>query len=158
MAVAWRQAASACSLRDAFACGPMAPGACATAIVELRAWQPWRDEAWALLDAAERQRVAQRRFADDREALAMTYALHRLFVVSEVVRDELDGDLAAEANVLPAVDDTHPARAQLSDYLVVGDGASDHFPMLRFTIRGEAPVAAGRAAAKQTSYSRANPS
>jgi len=80
VAVAWRQATSACSLRDAFACGPMAPGACATVIVDLRQWHPWRDEAWSLLDASERQRAGQRRFADDREALALTYALHRLFV------------------------------------------------------------------------------
>ncbi|MDR0182536.1 4'-phosphopantetheinyl transferase superfamily protein [Lysobacter sp. UC] len=62
----------------------MAPGACATAIVDLRRWHPWRDEAWAMLDASERQRAAQRRFADDREALALTYALHRLFVAGSL--------------------------------------------------------------------------
>ncbi len=80
MAVAWRQEASACSLRDAFAYAPVAPSACAVAIVDLRDWRPWLGDAWALLDPAHRQRVSQRRFADDREALALTYALHRLFV------------------------------------------------------------------------------
>jgi 4'-phosphopantetheinyl transferase len=84
VAVAWRQAASACSLRDAFACGPMAPGACATAVVDLRQWSPWRDEAWSLLDAAERERAGRKRFADDREALALTYALHRLYVAGSL--------------------------------------------------------------------------
>lgn len=84
MAVAWRQATSACSLRDAFACGPMAPGACATAVIALRPWHPWRDETWSLLDASERDRAGQRRFADDREALALTYALHRLFVAASL--------------------------------------------------------------------------
>ena len=84
MAVAWRQATSACSLRDAFARGPMAPGACATAMLDLRQWHPWRDEAWSLLDASERQRAGQRRFAEDREALALTYALHRLFVAASL--------------------------------------------------------------------------
>jgi 4'-phosphopantetheinyl transferase len=77
-----RQETSVCSLRDAFACGPVKPGACAVAIVDLRQWQPWLDDAWALLDADERQRVGQRRFASDREALALTYAFHRLFVAS----------------------------------------------------------------------------
>ncbi len=96
----------------------MAPGACATAIVELRAWRPWRDEAWALLDAAERQRVAQRRFADDREALAMTYALHRLFVARSLDLAPDAVNIARDAEGAPHLPgiarDGKPVRTSLS--------------------------------------------
>ncbi|BDU16070.1 4'-phosphopantetheinyl transferase superfamily protein [Lysobacter auxotrophicus] len=88
-------------MRDAFACGPMAPGACATAIVDLREWQPWRDEAWSLLDASERQRASQRRFAQDREALALTYALHRLFVAGSLRIEPHAFSIARDAEGAP---------------------------------------------------------
>lgn len=71
-------------LLRAFACEPMRLRACMVGIVELREWQPWLDDAWTLLDASERQRVSQRRFHADREALALTYALHRLFVAHAI--------------------------------------------------------------------------
>ncbi len=82
MAVAWRHENSIRPLREAFACVPLRAGACLVAVAELRQWHPWLDDAWALLDASERDRVGQRRFASDREALALSYALHRLFVAS----------------------------------------------------------------------------
>lgn len=83
-AVAWRQDEAVRPLVRAFACGPLPLHACTVAIVELRDWQPWLDDAWELLDTPERQRVSQRRFRADREALALTYALHRLFVANAI--------------------------------------------------------------------------
>ncbi|MBU8974945.1 MULTISPECIES: 4'-phosphopantetheinyl transferase superfamily protein [unclassified Lysobacter] len=118
VAVAWRQEASACSLREAFACGPMAPGACATAVVDLRDWHPWLDQAWAMLDAPHRQRVSQRRFAADREALALTYALHRLFVARALDLDEASVVIARDAEGAPWLPGVHlrgrPVRTSLS--------------------------------------------
>lgn len=82
VAVAWRQEEPARPLVQALRCEPMPLHACAVGVAELRDWQPWLDDAWELLDTPERQRVSQRRFRQDREALALTYALHRLFVAS----------------------------------------------------------------------------
>jgi len=79
----------------------MAPGACAAAVVDLRQWNPWRHEAWSLLDAPERQRAGQRRFADDREALALTYALHRLFVASSLGIEPDAVEIARDAEGAP---------------------------------------------------------
>ncbi len=54
-------------------------------------------------------------------------ALERRGILRELGREELDGDLAAETRVLGAVDDTHPAFADLVEDAVVGDGLADHF-------------------------------
>jgi 4'-phosphopantetheinyl transferase len=54
------------------------------AVAGLVAWRPWLDEASVLLDAAERDRVSRRRRASDRDALILSYALHRLFLSREL--------------------------------------------------------------------------
>ncbi|MEP6634058.1 MAG: 4'-phosphopantetheinyl transferase superfamily protein [Luteimonas sp.] len=45
---------------------------------DLAEWMPWLREAEALLDAPERARVQLRLRPGDRDALTLTYALHRL--------------------------------------------------------------------------------
>ena len=52
------------------------------AIASLPAWRPWLDEAAGLLDDAEHERVNRRRRASDRDALTLSYALHRLYLAS----------------------------------------------------------------------------
>lgn len=49
-------------------------------LARLPAWQPWLGQAWALLDAAQRQRAQRQRRPADRDALALSYALHRLLL------------------------------------------------------------------------------
>lgn len=60
----------------------LAPGGTLVAIAGLVAWRPWLDQAAVLLDPAERERVSRRRRASDRDALTLSYALHRLFLAS----------------------------------------------------------------------------
>jgi hypothetical protein len=43
-------------------------------------WQPWLPDAYEMLDAAELERIRRRRFAMDRDELALGYALHRLLL------------------------------------------------------------------------------
>lgn len=100
-AVAWRQDEPVRSLARAFTCEPMPLRACAVGVVELRQWQPWLDDAWSLLDAQERQRVAQRRFREDREALALTYALHRLFVANAIAVPPASVTIGRDADGCP---------------------------------------------------------
>ncbi|HEY0504626.1 MAG TPA: 4'-phosphopantetheinyl transferase superfamily protein [Lysobacter sp.] len=90
-------------MRDAFACVPLRAGACLVAVADLRDWHPWLDDAWALLDAAERERVGQRRFAADREALALTYALHRMFVAAATDRSPGTVHIGRDAEGCPQV-------------------------------------------------------
>ncbi|WP_158985501.1 4'-phosphopantetheinyl transferase family protein [Lysobacter panacisoli] len=101
VAVAWRQDEPACRLHQAFFCEPMAVERCTVAVVELREWQPWLDDAWGLLDASERQRVSQRRIPADREALALTYALHRLFVANAIAVPPASVSIGRDANGCP---------------------------------------------------------
>lgn len=49
-------------------------------LVELSEWSPWLAEADGMLDVAERERVRRQRFSSDRDALTLTYALHRLML------------------------------------------------------------------------------
>jgi 4'-phosphopantetheinyl transferase len=49
-------------------------------LFDLRHWQPWLADAYALLDVRERDRVHNRRVAADRDQLALAYALHRLLL------------------------------------------------------------------------------
>ena len=92
-AVARRQQDPDRTLAQVFACAPMPLQGCLVAVAELACWRPWLDDAWALLDTPERARVSQRRFPADREALALTYALHRMFVAHAL-------GIAADAVVL----------------------------------------------------------
>jgi 4'-phosphopantetheinyl transferase len=102
-AVAWRQDEPVQSLVRAFHCEPMRLRACMVGVAELRDWQPWLDDAWALLDTPERQRVSQRRFREDREALALTYALHRLFVANAIAVPPASVTLGRDADGRPCL-------------------------------------------------------
>ena len=53
-------------------------------------------------------------------------ALERLRVRGDLLGQELQGDLASQPRVFRAVDDAHPAAAQLLDYPVTGNGLADH--------------------------------
>jgi 4'-phosphopantetheinyl transferase len=59
---------------------PGAQGSVFVGLFELKHWRPWIADAYALLDAAECQRVARRRTQAQRDELALAYALHRLFL------------------------------------------------------------------------------
>jgi len=52
--------------------------------------------------------------------------LERLGVVREVLRQELQGDVPAEAQVLGLIDDAHSASPDPFEDAVVGDGFPDH--------------------------------
>lgn len=49
-------------------------------LVETPAWRPWLADAQALIDAEERARAERQRRAQDREALTLAYAMHRLLL------------------------------------------------------------------------------
>jgi hypothetical protein len=49
-----------------------------------------------------------------------------LRVLSNLVRQELQGDKAAQLYVLSLIDNTHAATAQLLDNAVVRNGLADH--------------------------------
>lgn len=73
--------ADATSLRAAFTRGwRVPPAGVVVGLADLSDWHPWHEQADALLSDAERQRVARKRMPADREQLALTYALHRLFL------------------------------------------------------------------------------
>src|SRR4029453_6438873 len=59
--------------------------------------------------------------------------LARRRIVEVRLGQDLQRDLAAQADVLGLVDDTHPASAELIDDAVVRDGLADH---LRGTLAG----------------------
>lgn len=72
---------------------------------ELAAWQPWQAEARELLDPAERARVERRRFATDRDALALAYALHRLLLGQALECDPGQVPLTRDARGCPRLAD-----------------------------------------------------
>jgi len=99
-------------LASAFARGfglPPAPaleaGGTLVAIAGLVAWRPWLDEAAGLLDAAERERVNRRRRASDRDALTLSYALHRLFLAAVLETAPEEVVLARDALGCPQLGD-----------------------------------------------------
>jgi 4'-phosphopantetheinyl transferase len=57
------------------------------ALASLADWQPWLPDAYEMLDASEHERVGRRRFATDRDELALGYALHRLLLGKALDRD-----------------------------------------------------------------------
>lgn len=61
-------------------CGRAATGAVAVALVDLEFWRPWLAEAVLLLDTEELARAHRQRLASHREALLLTYGLHRLWL------------------------------------------------------------------------------
>ena len=77
-----------------------------------------------LADVVDRAdvRVIQRR----RRARLALKALRGRRVARQLGRQELDGDLPAEANILGAVDDAHAAAAKLLEDPVMRDGLAKH--------------------------------
>src|SRR5262249_30394950 len=76
--------------------------------------------------------------------------LQGLRVPLRVLGKELEGDVAAQAEVFRLVDHPHPSAAQLRNNPVVGDGFADHaMPWLRDSRRGplrsSSPVSRGAA-------------
>jgi len=57
------------------------------AVANLADWRPWLPDAYEMLDAAELERIGRRRFAVDRDELALGYALHRLLLGKVLDRD-----------------------------------------------------------------------
>jgi len=51
-----------------------------------------------------------------------------LGVVGEVLRQDLDGDVAAELRIARPVDDSHSSRTELLEDLVMGESRPDHVP------------------------------
>ena len=59
-------------------------------LANLADWQPWLPDAYEMLDAAELERIRRRRFAADRDELALGYALHRLLLGKALDRDAVE--------------------------------------------------------------------
>jgi len=53
-------------------------------------------------------------------------AIERFTIVEQVLRNELQRDVAAQAGIFRVVDHSHAATAELSDDVVVGDSLADH--------------------------------
>jgi 4'-phosphopantetheinyl transferase len=66
-------------------------------------WQPWLPEAYAMIDGAERGRVEHRRFAADRDQLALAYALHRLLLAKALNRDASEVPIGRDPGGCPRV-------------------------------------------------------
>ena len=99
-------------LRDAFDDALPEPGwafsayaRVVVALIDLGEWQPWRLEAWRLLDDAECRRAERRRAAADRDDLALGYALHRLLLGKALGCDPSDVPLARDARGCPRLGD-----------------------------------------------------
>lgn len=103
-------APSARGLRDALAQAVATPasGLAAQAragvlavVFDLEHWRAHLAEARSLLDAAEAARVARLRHAADREALALTYALHRLLLAQVLGQETREVGLHRDAKGCP---------------------------------------------------------
>lgn len=82
---------------------PSRARSCVVAFAELEAWQSWLDEAWTLLDPAERTRVLHRRLPADREALTMAYALHRMVLAGVLGISAADVPLSRDERGCPCL-------------------------------------------------------
>lgn len=71
------------------------------ALVDLHDWRPWLGEAQALLDPPEALRVRRRVKAEDRDALALSYAMHRLLLGAILDLDPADVPLDRDAQGCP---------------------------------------------------------
>lgn len=65
---------------EAFGHDPASPSAVCVGVAALSEWMPWSAQAQRLLDAADRQRISRKLREQDRGALVLAYALHRLFL------------------------------------------------------------------------------
>ena len=74
-------------------------------LFDLHDWHPWQADAYALLDARERDRVEGRRMATDRDHLALAYALHRLLLGNALGRDAASVPIGRDAAGCPRLSD-----------------------------------------------------
>ena len=81
----WRQAGIAVDSGNAQDSG--ASDALLALFFDLAAWRPWLHEALSLLDEAEQARVRRKHRPNDRDELALAYALHRLVLGSVLGQD-----------------------------------------------------------------------
>ncbi|MFD0737890.1 4'-phosphopantetheinyl transferase family protein [Lysobacter koreensis] len=79
----------------------LSPRRITVALMEVGAWHPWRQDAHALLDAAETARVQRRRDPAQRDALALAYAWHRLLLARLLGLDPADVPLQRDARGCP---------------------------------------------------------
>lgn len=96
-------------LRAVFACafeqsGLAFPRAIVVGLADPREWQPWLGEALTMLSAEEAERVRRRRITGDREALAITYALHRLLLGRAMDLDPRDVPLFRDGEGCPRLE------------------------------------------------------
>ncbi|MFC5578023.1 4'-phosphopantetheinyl transferase family protein [Lysobacter niabensis] len=70
-------------------------------LFDLHDWQPWLANAYAMLDARERDRVQGRRAATDRDQLALAYALHRLLLGNALACDAANVPIGRDAAGCP---------------------------------------------------------
>ena len=73
------------------------------ALFDLEDWQPWHEDAFGLLDHAEQKRVTSRRSAVHQQALAMSYALHRLLLAKALVCDALSVPISRDEAGCPRI-------------------------------------------------------
>lgn len=76
-------------------------------VFDLDAWRAWRPAARALLDGAESARVERLRHAAHRDALAMTYALHRLLLARVLGQAPREVAIQRDAKGCPRLPDDH---------------------------------------------------
>lgn len=70
-------------------------------LFDLKDWQPWVSDAYELIAVPERQRAESRRFAADRDRLALGYALHRLLLGKVLACDAADVPVRRDAAGCP---------------------------------------------------------
>ncbi len=73
------------------------------ALLDVRDWTPWHEEALAILAPTELARVRRRRFQADRSTLVVAYALHRLLLAAVIGCRARDVPLYRDANGCPRV-------------------------------------------------------
>lgn len=75
------------------------------ALLDVRDWLPWLDQARALLDVAELARAQRRRFAHDRDMLVLAYAFHRLLLAAVTGQEATDVPLYRDERGCPRLRD-----------------------------------------------------
>jgi 4'-phosphopantetheinyl transferase len=74
------------------------------ALADLRAWRTRLDQAWTLLDPAQRQRAQRQRRPSDRDHLVLSYALHRLVLGCVLDQAPADVPLLRDTLGCPRID------------------------------------------------------
>lgn len=75
------------------------------ALVDLRHWQPWLDEARALIDSTETERMQRQRRLNDRQTLTLAYAMHRLLLAEALQASPLEVPLYRDERGCPRLRD-----------------------------------------------------